>query len=79
MQHTPDLVLQCLRRSYIQSWASQGLPDALKAESKGFLLNLFEQHVDTGLAFVRSEGREHITSVDMGLVTSLAQLLQVSC
>ena len=67
----------CWCRAYVQSWASRGLPEALKPESRSFLLGLFEQHVDMGLNFVRLEGQEHITSVDMGLVTSLAHLLQV--
>ena len=43
-----------------------------------FLNGLFEQHVDAGLALIRSSRcQEIISTVDINLVTSLTCLLQV--
>jgi len=61
----------------VQTWAQQGLPGGVSEASRTYLLALFEQHVDPGLAWLRAEGSEYLPSVDIALVTSLASLLQV--
>ena len=38
---------------------------------------LYQEHVDPGLAWLRSLGSEYMPSVDIALVTSLCTLLQV--
>ena len=61
----------------MQTWAQQHLPDAVSEGSRAYLLALFEEHVDAGLAWVRSHGSEYVPSVDIALVTSLTSLVQV--
>lgn len=61
----------------MHTWAQQGLPGGVSEVSRTYLLALFEQHVDPGLAWLRAEGSEYLPSVDIALVTSLATLLQV--
>lgn len=61
----------------MQSWAQQHLPDAVSQGSRAYLLALFEEHVDAGLGWVRSQGSEYVPSVDIALVTSLTSLVQV--
>lgn len=39
---------------------------------------LFLEHIDPGLAWLRSLGSEYLPSVDIALVTSVCTLLQVS-
>ena len=63
----------------MQTWAQQQLPDGLSEAARAFLVSLFEEHVDAGLAWVRSQGSQYLPSVDIALVSSLATLLQVSC
>ncbi|KAL3154307.1 hypothetical protein ABBQ32_013792 [Trebouxia sp. C0010 RCD-2024] len=63
-------------RPFVQTWAQQRLPAGVTEVSRAYLVALFEQHVDAGLAWVRSEGSEYIPSVDIALVTSLANLVQ---
>lgn len=64
-------------RPFVQTWAQQHLPDAVSVGSREYLLALFEEHVDAGLAWVRSHGSEYVPSVDIALVTSLTSLVQV--
>ena len=64
-------------RPFVQTWAQQRLPEQVTEPARAFLVALFEQHVDAGLAWVRSQGSEYLPSVDIALVTSLATLLQV--
>lgn len=66
-----------LCRPFVQTWAQQHLPDAVNEGSREYLLALFEEHVDAGLAWVRSHGSEYVASVDIALVTSLTSLVQV--
>ena len=66
-----------LCRPFVQTWAQQHLPDELSEGSRAYLLALFEEHVDAGLAWIRSHGSEYVPSVDIALVTSLTSLVQV--
>ena len=66
-----------LCRPFVQTWAQQHLPASVTEGSRAYLVALFEEHVDAGLAWVRSEGSEYLPSVDIALVTSLANLVQV--
>ena len=67
-------MLYGLCRSFVQTWVRQQLP----SDSNGaFMLDLFEQHVEPGLAWVRTHGNEYLPSVDIALVTSVASFLQV--
>ena len=66
-----------LCRPFVQTWAQQHLPAGVSAGSRVYLLALFEEHVDAGLAWVRSHGSEYVPSVDIALVTSLTSLVQV--
>lgn len=63
----------------MQSWVHQagGLPREVGQDSRAYLLALFQEHVDPGLAWLRNLGSEYMPSVDIALVTSLATLLQV--
>lgn len=66
-----------LCRPYVQTWAQQHLPAGVTEGSRAYLVGLFEEHVDAGLAWIRSQGSEYMPSVDIALVTSLASLVQV--
>lgn len=66
-----------LCRPFVQTWAQQHLPDGVSEGSRAYLLALFEEHVDAGLAWVRCHGSEYVPSVDIALVTSLTSLVQV--
>ena len=74
--------MQVLRRSWLSKLAgSLSTPEQavdLADADLAFLNGLFEQHVDTGLALVRSKCHEVIPTVDVDLVTSLTHLLQAS-
>ena len=61
----------------MQTWVQKQLPTAVSQASRAHLLGLFEEHVDPGLAWLHAQGSEHLPSVDIALVTSLATLLQV--
>ena len=61
----------------MQTWVHTKLPSQASEASRTFLLGLFEQHVDAGLAWVRANGTEYLPSVDITLVTSLTSFLQV--
>ena len=67
-----------LCRPFAQTWAQQHLPAGVSEGSRAYLLALFEEHVDAGLAWVRSHGSEYVPSVDIALVTSLTSLVQVN-
>lgn len=54
----------------------QTVPD-LTQEHTAAIYGLFDAHVDAGLAWVRKEGSEYISSVDNNLTTSLALIMQV--
>lgn len=64
-------------RPFVQSWLHQHFPSAGDESSRSYLQALFQEHVDPGLAWLRSLGSEYIPSVDNALVTSLCTLLQV--
>ena len=66
-----------LCRPFVQTWAKQRLPAGVSEETRTYLVALFEEHVDPGLAWLRAQGSEYLPSVDIALVTSLATLLQV--
>lgn len=61
----------------MQSWLYQQFPSAGDESSRSYLQALFQEHLDPGLAWLRSLGSEYIPSVDIALVTSLCTLLQV--
>lgn len=67
-----------LCRPLVQTWVQQRLPAGVTEVSRAYLVALFDKHVDAGLAWVRSEGSEYFPSVDIALVTSLANLVQVA-
>ena len=67
-----------LCRPFVQTWAQQHLADGVSEGNRAYLLALFEEHVDAGLAWVRSHGSEYVPSVDIALVTSLTSLVQVN-
>eukprot|EP00898_Chlorokybus_atmophyticus_P006606 jgi/Chlat1/6947/Chrsp52S06617 len=68
---------ECLGwRPVAATWGAQKLPQELSPETKAYVLQLFEEYVDSGLAFVRKHCKEDIPSVNINLVISLMYLMQ---
>ncbi|KAK3237367.1 hypothetical protein CYMTET_52552 [Cymbomonas tetramitiformis] len=62
---------------YARSWLdAQITPLKIAPEMVTYLWQLFEDHVDRGINFVREKCKESIPSVNINLVTSLTFLLQ---
>ncbi|KAK9823491.1 hypothetical protein WJX72_003121 [[Myrmecia] bisecta] len=62
---------------YVTTWLEQKLPTEMCVEVKEYIMQLFEEYVDKGLRWVRSQtAAEYIPTVDNSLVASLAHLLQ---
>ena len=69
-------------RPYIRTWLAH-LNDALRKQSdSGFkeispdIYKLFDDHVDNGIRYIRKNCKEYIASVDINLVTTMAQTME---
>ncbi|KAG1670781.1 hypothetical protein FOA52_014009, partial [Chlamydomonas sp. UWO 241] len=66
-------------RPYVQTWVAQGLatavPDAPQ-QLREYVYQLFDEHVDAGLAWVARNGKQFIPAVENNLTTTLAWMVQ---
>ena len=62
-------------RPYVQTWLA-GLHEDFTEDLKSNLWQLFDNHVDNGLAFYRQNCKENIPSVDINRVASLCGLME---
>ncbi|XP_063314781.1 dynein axonemal heavy chain 6 [Pelobates fuscus] len=60
---------------YVKTWIA-GLSDNINAETKQYILDMFQRHVEEGLRFVSRKCTQAISQVDISKVTTLCCLLE---
>lgn len=65
-------------RPSVRTWCDQQLPAALpslNAEAREYIYSLFDAHIDAGLAWLKTKGREFIPLVENNRTASLCALM----